>query len=75
MIKNIRDLYRGTNDIKKGYQPGNNIVKNKNGNLVTDCHSILVRCSNHFPQLLNVYGVKDVRQLEKHTGEPLVLKS
>jgi len=26
-IKNIRDLYRGINDFKKGYQPRTNIVK------------------------------------------------
>ena len=26
-IKNIRDLYRGINDFKKGYQPRCNIVK------------------------------------------------
>jgi len=25
-IKNIRDLYRGINDFKKGYQPRTNIV-------------------------------------------------
>jgi hypothetical protein len=32
--KNIRDLYRGINDFKKGYQPRTNIVKDENGNLV-----------------------------------------
>ena len=26
-IKNIRDLYRGISDFKKGYQPRTNIVK------------------------------------------------
>jgi hypothetical protein len=26
-IKNIRDLYRGINDLKKGYQPRTNRVK------------------------------------------------
>ena len=26
-IKNIRDLYRGINDFKKGYQPRTNVVK------------------------------------------------
>jgi hypothetical protein len=34
-IKNIRDLYRGINDFRKGHQPRNNIVKNKKGDLIT----------------------------------------
>jgi hypothetical protein len=32
--KNIRDLYRGINEFKKGYQPRINIVKDENGNLL-----------------------------------------
>jgi len=52
--KNNRDLYRGINDFKKGYQPTTNIVKDEKGDLVTDCHSILLRWRNHFSQLLNV---------------------
>jgi len=35
-IKNIRDLYRGIDDFKKGYQPRNNIVKDEKGDLFTD---------------------------------------
>jgi hypothetical protein len=34
-IKNVRDLYRGINDLKKGYQPRTNIVKDEKGDLVT----------------------------------------
>jgi hypothetical protein len=40
--------------------------------LVADSHSILARWRNHFSQLLNIHGVKDVRQTELHTAEPLV---
>jgi hypothetical protein len=29
--KNIRDLYRGMNEFKKGYQPRINIIKDENG--------------------------------------------
>jgi hypothetical protein len=29
--KNIRDLYRGINGFKRGYQPRNNLVKDENG--------------------------------------------
>ena len=34
-IKNIRDLYTGIIDFKKGYQPRTNIVKDETGDLVT----------------------------------------
>jgi len=71
-IKNVRDLYRGINDFNKGYQPRNNIVKDEKGDLVADSHRILARWGEHFSQLLNVYGVTDVRQTEIHTTEPLV---
>ena len=33
-IKNIRGLYRGINDFKKGFQPRCNIVKDEKGDLV-----------------------------------------
>jgi hypothetical protein len=32
--KNIRDLYRGINDFKRGYQPRINLVKDENGDLL-----------------------------------------
>ena len=71
-IKNIRALYRGINDFKKGYQPRTNIVKGENGDLFTDSHSILARWRNHCSQLLNVHRVNEVWQTEIHTAEPLV---
>jgi hypothetical protein len=68
-MKNIRDLYSGISDFKKGYQPRTNIVKDDKGDLVADSHSILARWRNYFSQLLNVHGVDDVRQAEVHTAE------
>jgi hypothetical protein len=38
--KNIRDLYRGVSDFKKGYQRRNNVVNDDKGHLVADSHSI-----------------------------------
>jgi hypothetical protein len=32
--KNFRDLYRGINECKRGYQPRNNFVKDENGDLL-----------------------------------------
>jgi hypothetical protein len=65
-------LYRGISDLKKGYQPRTNVVKDEKGDLVADSHSILARWRNHFFQLLNVHGVNDVKQTEVQTAEPLV---
>jgi hypothetical protein len=46
--KNIRELYRGISDFKKGYQPIINTVKDEKGDLIADSHSILARWSNYF---------------------------
>jgi hypothetical protein len=71
-IKSIRDLYRGINNFKKGYQPKTVIMKDKKGDLFADSHSIMARWRNYFSQILNVHGVSDARQAELHTSEPLV---
>ena len=71
-IKNIRDLYRGINDFKKGYQPRCNIVKDEKGDLVAESHSIVARWRNYFSQLFNLHGVKDAGQVEIPIAEPLV---
>ena len=57
-IKNIRDLYRGINDFKKGYQPRTNVVKEEKGDLVADSYSAVARWRNYFSQLLNVQGLR-----------------
>jgi len=73
-IKNIRELYRGISDFKKGYKPRTNIVKDDNGDLFVDSHSILVMWRKYFSQLLNVQRVSEVRHIEIHTTKPLVPK-
>jgi hypothetical protein len=70
--KNIRDLYRGINEFKKGCQPRINIIKDENGNLLADSQSVLNRWKNFFNHVLNVHGVHDVRQIDIRTAEPLV---
>ena len=40
-INNIRDLYRGINDFKKGYQPRTGIVMDEKGDLVADSQGII----------------------------------
>ena len=39
---------------------------------MADSHSIVARWRKYFSQLFNVQRVKDVRQAEIHTAEPLV---
>jgi hypothetical protein len=72
--KNIRDLYRGINEFKRGYQPRNNLVKDENGDLFADSHNILNGWRNNFSQLLSVHNVSNVRQIEVHTTGPLALR-
>ena len=57
-IQNIKYLYRGISDFKKGYQPRCNIVKDEKGDLVADSHGIVARWRNYFSQLFNVHGVR-----------------
>jgi hypothetical protein len=70
--KNIRDLYRGINEFKKGCQPRTNLVKDEGGDLLVDPNKILNRWKNYFCQLLNVHGAGGVRQTEMHTAETFV---
>jgi hypothetical protein len=35
-MKNIRDLYRGIGDFRKGHRPANDIVKEEKDDMVTD---------------------------------------
>jgi hypothetical protein len=60
--KKMRDLYRGTNEFKRSYQPRNNLVKTENGHLLVDSNTILNRRKNYFPQLLNVHNISEVKQ-------------
>jgi hypothetical protein len=70
--KNIRDLYRGINELKKGYQPRTNLVKDERGDLPADSHKILNRWKNYFCQLLNIHEVSGVKQTGMHTAKPFV---
>jgi hypothetical protein len=70
--KNTRDLYRGINEFKKGYQPRTNLVKDERGNLLADPHKILNMWKNYFCELLKVHGAGGVRQTEIHTAEPFL---
>jgi hypothetical protein len=70
--KNIRDLYRGINEYKNGYQPRTKLLKDERGDLVAVPHKILNKWKNYFCELLNVHGAAGVRQTEIRTAEPFV---
>jgi hypothetical protein len=70
--KNIRDLYRGINEFKRGYKLRNNFMKDGNCDLFADTHNILYKWKNYFSQLLNAHNVSDIRQMDVHTAESLV---
>jgi hypothetical protein len=70
--KNIRDLQRGKNEFKMGYQPRSNLVKDENGDMLADSYNILNMWWNYFLKLLNMHNVSDVRQIEIHTAEPSI---
>jgi hypothetical protein len=69
---NIRHLYRGINEFKKGYQSRINIIKDEHGNLIADPQNVLNRWKNFFKQVLNIHTVHYVRQMDIHAAEPLV---
>jgi hypothetical protein len=54
--KNIRGLYRGINEFKRGYQPRSNLVKDEIGDLLADSNTTLNRWKSYFSQLLNVHN-------------------
>jgi hypothetical protein len=70
--KNIRDLYRGINEFKNGYQSRTNLVKDEKVDLRADPHKIVNRWMNYFCQLLNVQKLEGIRQTEIQTAEPHV---
>jgi hypothetical protein len=73
--KNTRDLYRGIKELKefkRGYQHRSNLVEDENCDLLADSSNIVNIWKSYFSELLNVYNVSDVRQIEIHSAELLV---
>jgi hypothetical protein len=47
-------------------------VKDVNGDLLADLHNILNMCKKFFSQLLNLYSVCNVKQIDMHKAQLLV---
>jgi hypothetical protein len=69
---NIRDMYNGITEFKKGYQPRTDLVKDDRDDLLADPHRILNKWKNYFCQLLNVQEVGGVRETEIQTSQTFV---
>ena len=65
------DLYRGINEIEKGYSCITKLVKDMNDDLLGDLHRISVMLKNHLCQLLKVHEVNGDRETET---QPLKLR-
>jgi hypothetical protein len=56
-INNIRDLYRGINEVKKEYQPRTRIIKDEKVDLVADSYSIILRWRKYYlPHIESTWG-------------------
>jgi hypothetical protein len=70
--KVIRDLYKGINEFKEGYQSIINMIMDENGNLLADPQNVFNKRKNNFNQVQNVHAVHNVRQMNIHTAEQLI---
>ena len=64
--KNIREMYNGIIEFKKGFQPRAYIIKKHDGTIVADTTRILSRWEQFFSNLLNVSHEGS----EVYTAEP-----
>ena len=53
--KNIIGLYKGINELKEGYQPWTDLVKDQKGNFHADSYIVLNRWKNHLFQKYWMY--------------------
>ena len=69
---NVRDMYKGINNFRKGFQATTEMVKDENDNLITDSSGVLNTWKNYFDRLLNVdfESDREIEGLELHTAEP-----
>ncbi|XP_070166158.1 uncharacterized protein [Polyergus mexicanus] len=66
---NVRGMYMGINNYRKGFQARTEMVKDENDNLITDSTGVLNTWKNHFDRLLNVEfeNNREIESLEFHT--------
>jgi len=73
-VNHVRDLYRGINDFKKGYQPRSIKVNDEKGELVADTPHYYGDVEELFLPAIECYEDNDAWQAEIHILDPLVPK-
>jgi len=66
-IKNIRDLYRGISDFKKGYQPRCNIVKDEKGSWLQNPTVLWLGGGNISPSYSTCMGLRMLGRQNTHS--------
>ncbi len=66
---NPREMYRGINNIRKGFQGKSQIMKDENGNLITGERELVAQWGNYFNGLLNVNNDHAESEGDIHTAE------
>ena len=71
--RDVREMYKGINSVKKGFQSRSNVVRDENGDLTADREGVLNRWKRYFEQLLNVHrnqgGSNDDEDSNSETDE------
>ena len=65
-----KNMYKGINEFKYGYQPRAYVIKKHDGTIVADTTSILSRCEQFFSNLLSVIQSSSHGGSEVYTAEP-----
>ena len=68
--KNIREMYKGINELKKGYQPHAYVIKKHDDTIVADTTGILSRWERFYSNLLNFNQSTSHEGSEVYTVEP-----
>ena len=74
---NIRDLYKGVNSLRKGYQPRLDVIRNERGDLQADPTKIIDVWKSYFDKLLNVHNgeQRDLKSIPQNRGYPNLARS
>ena len=62
--KNIREMYKGINEFKNGYQPRTYVIEKDDCTIVADTSSILSRQKQFYSNLLNVNQCTNLEESE-----------
>ena len=63
-------MYKGINELKKGYLPWAYVIKKDDGTIVADTNSILSRWEQFYSNLLNINRSTNLEGSEIYTVEP-----